>query len=177
MKTKSQDTPSAETNSATAGGSATVLVLIETVTIKPRAKKVLAVGGAAILLIACVAAVMIFRFGSFSAATAFLGGDRLLVSPGSASFGERRADETSEVAFRIENLTRKPVRIVGATWSCTCMSTNDLPLEIPPGERRKVAVDVRPTPKISGTEQRVTFFTDCPDKPVMTVQIVGIVVE
>ena len=113
------------------------------------------------------------RFGSVEAAAAYLGGDRLLLSPSRASFGDARVGETREVTFSVENLTHAPVKILGATFGCTCMRTRGLPLEIPLRATGEFVLEVRIIRTLTGTKQKVKFFTDCPDKPLITVAVTG----
>ena len=72
------------------------------------------------------------RFGSLTAAAAYVAGDRLLVDKTNKSFGRVIQGDTPSVEFALYNTTSKPVAIIGVSSSCTCVVVEDLPLTIPP---------------------------------------------
>lgn len=125
------------------------------------------------LLIAVAIALATLWFGSLDAAKQYFGGDRLLVSPVAASFPPGRLGERREIRFRVSNLTRDPVRILGAEPSCTCLSGGGLPLEVAPGQTDELVVEVHLTSVLAGRRQSVKFFTDCPRKPLLAVTVSG----
>jgi len=90
------------------------------------------------------AAWLYFSFGSTGASVAYLRGMSVAIEPTSHHLGEIPAGRTSAAEFVVQNLTRKPVTILGARSSCQCTVVNDLPLTLAARERRSLRISVRP---------------------------------
>jgi hypothetical protein len=116
------------------------------------------------------------RFGSPVAALAYLGGNRILVSPGTHVFFGKD-DEECRVTLTFQNATGKTVRIVGATATCACVAAEGVPTELPPGLSREIHAVFRISSKRSGVWQRLSFITDSPEVPYVAVRLCGRVAQ
>jgi len=84
------------------------------------------------------------------------------------------ADET----FRVRNLSSEAVTIVGATQTCTCVTTAGLPIAIPPRGGHDLHVTIRiegkPSEQIT---QDVDYYTSSPGHRALQVHIRGQVAD
>ena len=71
-------------------------------------------------------------YGSVGAALAHLRGESL-VSPDYLDFGTTRPGDRIARSASITNYSGEPIRLIGGTSDCSCVTTTDLPLTIPPG--------------------------------------------
>lgn len=110
-------------------------------------------------------------FGSVEAAVAKLRGEALAVTP-YLDFGSGKPGEVLEATATVTNYTGAPVRLIGGTSDCTCVTIEDFPLTISPGERASFRVRLRVVSKASGQFTRVvTVRTDCASRPVIDFRI------
>jgi hypothetical protein len=110
-------------------------------------------------------------FGSVEAAVAKLRGESLSVTP-YVDFGSGKPGETLEATATVTNYTDEPVRLIGGTSDCTCVTVEDFPLTIPPGERASFRVRLNVISNTGGQFTRaVTVRTDCPSRPVLQFRI------
>jgi hypothetical protein len=91
-------------------------------------------GGGLAIILAGFASLGIARFGSIDAALARLRGEPLGVTPPVLDFGAGKPGDQLTVIVTIRNWTTEPVRLIGGTSDCVCISTLDLPMRIEPGE-------------------------------------------
>jgi len=113
---------------------------------------------------ALVAGLGVAWTGSPDAALARLRGDTLLAE--TLDLGVGRAGDRLEAVALVHNYSSAPVRIVGGTADCTCVTTVGLPLVIPPGGRADVPVTLTiPTSTPGRLDRVLTLYTDCPSKP------------
>ncbi len=96
---------------------------------------------AASVIIVTIAA-GIATFGSLSATVANLRGERLH-APSYLDFGSAQPGQLIERSATITNYSRTPVRLVGGTADCSCVTTSSFPLTIEPGESVEFAVKLR----------------------------------
>ncbi|HEY8505848.1 MAG TPA: MauE/DoxX family redox-associated membrane protein [Gemmataceae bacterium] len=121
-------------------------------------------GGAAFLFLAG-AAVMFgllaglgaWTFGSLDAALARVRGERISVRPGFVDVGRGVPGQSVEAVVELVNRTDRPVRVIGGTSDCSCVTTYDLPVTLEPGEPRPVSIHVR-LPGTPGLFNRQAFF-------------------
>jgi hypothetical protein len=120
----------------------------------------------------------LIQFGSPREAASYIQGDRLLIEPRMAWVGEGLAGEGRQATFLVRNRSNEPVTIVGASSSCTCVLTDRLPIQIPPGEDRSLHVEFQLDGKASErVEQSLTYITDYAPQPTIPVKIAGRVIE
>jgi hypothetical protein len=125
------------------------------------------------LILASLAGIAHFGFGSTQAALAYLRGQRLSVYPALLDMGEGAPGETREANIQLQNWTGNPVRLYGGTSDCSCVATEDLPLTIPPGEGRSIRVKMR-LPVANGAFNRTAFLmTDDEQTPTILFRLTG----
>jgi hypothetical protein len=114
-----------------------------------------------------VAGVAVVAFGSLDDALAALRGESLWVEPAYVDFGAGVPDDVLTAAVTITNRSASPVRLIGGTSDCSCFTTKDLPVTIPPSERVQVEILLKvPSSSKGGLMNRhVEFLTDSPDHP------------
>jgi hypothetical protein len=99
-------------------------------------------------------------FGSVEAAIAKLRGESITVTP-YVDFGAGKPGETLEATATVTNYTDAPVRLIGGTSDCSCVTTSHLPLTILPGESQTVVVHLRIPAATPGAFTRVAeLWTD-----------------
>jgi hypothetical protein len=117
------------------------------------------VGAAGILIL--LTAVGTLAYGSPAAALARLRGDVVTVSPDYVDFGGVSEGQSVERKVEVWNWTDGPVRLIGGSSDCTCVTTADLPLTIPPRERRAVTIRVNiPKTKPGVVVRKAELWTD-----------------
>ncbi|MBY0231244.1 MAG: hypothetical protein K2W96_18335, partial [Gemmataceae bacterium] len=100
------------------------------------------VAGGAVALLGVLWVVAVAAFGSVEKALAVLRHERVRVTP-SVDFGSGKAGHEVEASVEVSNFTDGPVRLIGGTSDCSCVTTEDLPVTIPAGEKVRLAVFVR----------------------------------
>jgi hypothetical protein len=117
-------------------------------------------------------------YGSPAAALAHLRGESLSLSADYLDFGTGKAGAMVERTVDIRNWTDQRVRLIGGTSDCSCVTTADLPVTVPPQQMTTVHVSqVIPLGKAGVITRLVTIRTDCPKQPVLRFQIGSRVVE
>jgi len=101
-----------------------------------------------------------------------------MIEPRAVTVQEGKEGDAREALFVISNLTDKPVGVVGVTMACTCVSTEKLPVVLPPKGTKEVHVALRlgksPTGRIV---QSVVYHTDHPASPWLAFTLTGRVTE
>jgi hypothetical protein len=71
-------------------------------------------------------------YGSFFAGWARWNGDTLYVENRILNLGTVRVGQSGSGSFRLRNLSRRPIMVLGAEADCSCVQSVELPLTIPP---------------------------------------------
>jgi hypothetical protein len=117
-------------------------------------------------------------YGSPQAALARLRGDALTVSASYVDFGSGAAGQALEATVEVRNWTDHPVRLTGGTSDCTCVTTLDLPMTIPPGEVRPVTLRLALPGSQPGVFTRTaTILTDSDEQAKIKLWLAGHVLE
>jgi Protein of unknown function (DUF1573) len=82
-----------------------------------------------------------YSFGSLTGAVAYFRGDRVSISPRLLDVGEGATGEKRSLTVEMTNWTDQPIRVFGGTRDCSCTVLNDLPMTVPPKERRLLSVN------------------------------------
>ena len=128
-------------------------------------------GGVAAVL-AILAGVGTVVAGSPAAALARLRGDTVAVADGYLDFGAGPVGERLKATATVRNWTDQPVRLVGGTSDCSCTTTDDLPITIPPGGEAAVPVELKvPASNRGQLTRTVKLWTDCPQRPVVRFRV------
>jgi hypothetical protein len=126
---------------------------------------------AGILLIAAVMTLIIAgaakaRYGSFRAALAAAGGKSLIVDEPSKSLGEMEAGRGYEATFKLTNLARHPVEVLGSRSSCSCtVTSNQFPMILKPLETRAINIIARGESGSPQFRQSIVLRTNLPGQP------------
>lgn len=118
------------------------------------------VAGAAATFIA-LTGVGSWVYGSPQAALARLRGELVTFSHDYVDFGAGAAGQVVEAKVEVHNWSDRPVRLVGGTSDCSCITTSSLPVSIPPGESRPVMVQLKiPRAKPGALTRTAELWTD-----------------
>ncbi len=113
------------------------------------------------LILAALAGAATLVSGSPAAALARLQGVPVYV-PGYVDFGTGRPGEVLEREVSVTNWTGVPVRLIGGTSDCSCITTEYMPVTVGPGETVAVPVRLRVPGSAAGVfTRRAEFWTDC----------------
>jgi len=122
------------------------------------------VGGFAALL-AVIVGVGIFVFGSSEAAIARLRGESLRVTPAVLGLGSGTPGTLLTTLVTVRNYTSHPVRLIGGTSDCSCITTQNMPVTIEPGDSTTIGVKMKvPSANAGQLTRWVELFTDCPNQ-------------
>ena len=105
------------------------------------------------------------RFGSMSAALAYLRGERLLVDESSKTIDDVRSGSEIVVRYGFTNWAAHPVKLLGMSSSCSCTVVEDLPMTLAASETKAVSVKIKVDegrPDFTGS---IRVFTDDPRSP------------
>ncbi|MFI5457735.1 MAG: hypothetical protein ACHRXM_20020 [Isosphaerales bacterium] len=135
------------------------------------------IGGVAVVAGTCVAWAII-NFGSLRHAWLYAGGARVTIEPKAVTVQEGKEGDSREAVFLIRNLTDKAVGVVGVTTACTCVSSERLPVVLPPKGTKELRVALQLVKSPTGkTVQSVVYHTDHPAAPSLAVTVTGRVTE
>ncbi|MBX6314539.1 MAG: DUF1573 domain-containing protein [Isosphaeraceae bacterium] len=129
-----------------------------------------------IFLFGCVAWAYL-RFGSITAALAYVRGDRLIADRYTPSFGRLEPGQSRDLVLHVTNLAARPITILGARTSCTCAAADGLPVTIQPGVKQPLKIRVWGKPKSGAVVEKLHFYTDDPAQPELIIQVVGKVIN
>ncbi len=100
-----------------------------------------------------------FAYGSTDAALAHLRGELLSVRPTMVDCGEGIPGAVVQRDIEVANYSDHPVRIIGGTSDCSCITTRDLPITLAPGEVRSISIFVG-LPRSGLFTRRAALMTD-----------------
>ena len=113
-----------------------------------------------VLVLGVSTAVLYIAFGSPDAAFAYFRGDRLSVRPGLVDVGAAPSGEARTALVELVNRTSRRIHVIGGTSDCACVTTQDLPVQLDPGEAYKVNIAVRFGPAPGIFTRAAEFLTD-----------------
>jgi hypothetical protein len=101
-----------------------------------------------------------------------LGADALV-----KSFGRVHVGNPAGTTFVLTNYTERPIRLLGATKSCThggCTSAENLPITIPPHQSGEVILRLE-TSTACDYRGGVILYTDCPGRSRIALELFGVI--
>jgi hypothetical protein len=111
---------------------------------------------------AALGGVAVWIYGSPAAALARLRDEALTADPRYLDFGTGRAGMALDASVEVHNWTDRPVRVIGGTSDCTCVTTIGLPTTIAAGESRILPLRLGLRDATPGVFTRqVELWTDC----------------
>ncbi|MDE2508745.1 MAG: DUF1573 domain-containing protein [Planctomycetota bacterium] len=116
------------------------------------------------------------RFGTIASTLAYLNGDRLFLDSPSKAVGIVVEGLDKEVEFRLKNAGSSPIRLVGARSTCSCVFSDEFPIDVPAGGSQRLRVGVRTQGKVGPVSESMQFYTDSPRQPVLNVKVTGTVI-
>lgn len=130
-------------------------------TMKPLLLRTAVLLGGALASFAVIALGCTLFFGSISATLATLQGESLS-APSYVNFGSAKPGDRLEQTITIKNWTAKPVRLIGGTSDCSCVTTSEMPLTIPSGESLTLTIKLAVPESNAGAFTRIaSIWTDC----------------
>jgi uncharacterized membrane protein YphA (DoxX/SURF4 family) len=123
-------------------------------------------------LVAVVVGGLSVRTGSVEGGLARLRGEQVSVVPGTVDLGRVAGGQVVTVPVRLANRTGGPLRVVGGTSDCSCITTDDLPVELPPGGSQSVSIHLK-LPAADGAFARTAWFWTDGDQRQVTFAVVG----
>lgn len=100
-----------------------------------------------------------YRFGSVSAALAYLRGERLLVAKPTKSVSAIAGDRIA-LQYLLTNWTDHPISLIGAASSCTCTALESMPITLSAFESRLVSANVTIEPGKPDFSGSIHLFTE-----------------
>lgn len=153
-----------------------IVALVLLVCIKPRsratnttpphpfANKLVNAALTALVLFCALMAYGSWQYGSPGAALARMQGVAVY-APSYVDFGNGQAGNEIERSVEVSNWTQQPVRLIGGTSDCSCITTANMPLTIEPNQTVTLPIRLRPPSESKGTMSRwVELLTDCPQR-------------
>ena len=137
------------------------------------------IGGAVFVVLGCITWAVV-TFGSLYHGWLYASGVRVMMEPTSVVVPEGQDGEPQDTVFVIRNLTNRPVRIVGATTTCTCVvATDKLPLVVPAKGTTELHAALGPPSSSTGRSvaQFLVYHTDHPAAPRFAARITARVIE
>ena len=129
-------------------------------------------GAAAILL--ALTGIGSWVYGSPAAALAHLRGELLTIEPSYVDFGSGKPGDAVKRTVTVYNWSDQPVRLIGGTSDCSCVTTDDLPATIFPNAGTPITVKVFLGGMDSGLVSRTaTFSTDADHQRKLAVALTG----
>jgi hypothetical protein len=113
------------------------------------------------------------QYGSSELALASLAGDDLAVRPGQVDFGTATAGALVPHAITVHNLSAGPITLLGGTADCSCVTTADMPVTIPPGESRAVGITLKLPAEAGSFRREAYLFTDSPAHKTLVIELTG----
>lgn len=122
--------------------------------------------GLTLFVMAAVIFSAIIWTGSPDAALSRLRGERLVVTTPSLDLGAGLVGDRLEAVATARNYSSAAINIVGGATGCTCISTEGLPVTIPPNGQGNVSIILAIPSATPGRSNRVVvLYTDCPSRP------------
>lgn len=104
----------------------------------------------------------------------YLRGQYLAIEPIEVNIGVVPAGTEVESIVRVSNFGSQSRTLVGSQRSCSCITLDELPVEIPAGEHRDINFVVSMPRKPSSFEHLFLLYTDAKDYSPLQVKIVGV---
>ena len=119
----------------------------------------------------------VILYDSPSAALAKLRGETLTVDRAAAEFGHGQTGDVLTQQVTVTNHSEAPLRIIGGTADCSCITTSDLPVTIAPNESKSVSIvyKIPHTDQAGITNRKAILMTDCPKRPKLTLTLSAMV--
>jgi hypothetical protein len=142
-----------------------------------RMKGLLKIGAGSATFLAIISGVFLFVFQNPLEALARLRGESVTVVPSVANLGDGIRREMKEFPVELTNRSGKPIRILGGTTTCSCITTTDLPLTLKPGESRSIIVGFKFQGSVGSFRHHFVLYTDDKQQAVVIARFTGRVID
>jgi hypothetical protein len=133
------------------------------------------VGAAAFLVVAFVG--LTYVDSSVSNLMALLRDEPLTIEPPLTEMGDAMPGEDRLFQIQVVNHSDKPIRLIGGTADCACVTTVNLPTTIGPQERRSLTIEYRFGPQRGAFQKVFVLFTDDRLQPRVMGRVTGRLLE
>lgn len=116
----------------------------------------------ALIILACGAGYGYSRFGSFAAALSAMRGDLLMVDQPLKSVHGIRPGSRVALRYALTNASRRPIKLLGMSSSCSCTVMEDLPMTLAASETRSVTATITTREGASVLDGSIRLYTDHP---------------
>jgi hypothetical protein len=140
-------------------------------------RRVFAVVAGAAVLLAIGFVGLAWLFGSPSETILHLRGESITVEPSVVQVGEGVAGEQRTLTIQLSNHGNRPVTILGGTTNCSCITTSDLPIIVPPKKFRSITIQIIFRGDRGRFQHSFVLYTNDERQSTITVGFVGRVVE
>jgi hypothetical protein len=111
-------------------------------------------------------------FGSPEAALARLRVEALTIRPGYVDFGTGKLGNQLEATIEIRNWIDRPVRLIGGTSDCSCVTSIGLPVSVPPRGSVSIPLLLKVRQSTPGVFTReAELWTDCDEQRTIGVRV------
>jgi hypothetical protein len=110
-------------------------------------------------------------------ALARLRGESLTVSPSETKVGDGVLGEERIFTIHLRNHTDRTIRVVGGTTNCGCVATDNLPIDLPPRESRRIDVHMKFSGGLGRFQHRFVLYTDDNQQRVVVARFSGRVID
>ena len=135
--------------------------------------RVAQVAGISVLFAAALFGFAWWRTGSVKLVRPWLRGERLLFEPTRVVLGDVPKSEIIERQLRVVNLSSHPLTLLGSQPSCGCISLDDFPIVVPPGQEHHLKLKLGTSASSGPFEHSIKFFSDEPGYTSVVVTVSG----
>lgn len=116
-----------------------------------------------------------YQYRSLRAALASIRGREVIIVPDVIDIGDVESGDLIEVTFKIKNISRNHINILGNYVSCSCTNINNrFPTTLPPGETLDLVLAVKiPVESNVNLSEEAILYTDSIHTRSVGVRIVG----
>ena len=119
-------------------------------------------------------AIFAAKYGSVSAGTAYMRGERLLLLPRTLEVGTLHERQEKSIRLELVNLTDETVHILGVKPSCSCITIEDeLPIELPRRESHFINLRIRFAVGVDRFQHTIIAYSDVAQGSIASATITG----
>jgi hypothetical protein len=129
------------------------------------------------MMVVAVVGLVAWVYGSPYQALLHARKELIAVEPIIVPVGEVGAGEVRTFTIQLSNHRDWPIRIVGGTATCSCITTEDLPLNLLPKETRSITVWVKGVGEPGQFQRSFMLYTDDDEQPTVRAWFQGCVIK
>jgi len=116
-------------------------------------------------------------YGSPYAVLTRFGAESISIEPGLTDIGNIQRLQTRSLTVVLRNQTDHPIRILGGTADCSCVTTDDLPVVVPARGTQPIQIKVIFRGQPAKFRRNFFLYTDDEDQPLAVARIQGRILE